>query len=41
MLKEDGKMKIGVLALQGGIIEHIKHIEALNHEAVELRIKRI
>ncbi|MDY3208584.1 pyridoxal 5'-phosphate synthase glutaminase subunit PdxT [Clostridium baratii] len=33
-------MKIGVLALQGGIIEHIKHIEALNHEAVEVKDKK-
>ncbi|MDY3207801.1 pyridoxal 5'-phosphate synthase glutaminase subunit PdxT [Clostridium baratii] len=33
-------MKIGVLALQGGIIEHIKHIEALNHKAVEVKDKK-
>lgn len=37
MLKEDGKMKIGVLAFQGGVIEHIKQIEALGHEAVKVK----
>lgn len=30
-------MKIGVLALQGGVIEHIKHLEALNCEVVEVK----
>lgn len=30
-------MKIGVLALQGGVIEHIHHIKALGCEAVEVR----
>lgn len=30
-------MKIGVLALQGGVVEHIKHLDALNVEAIEVR----
>lgn len=30
-------MKIGVLALQGGVIEHIHHIEALGHEGIEVK----
>lgn len=30
-------MKIGVLALQGGVIEHINHLKALGSEAVEIR----
>lgn len=30
-------MKIGVLALQGGVEEHIKHLKALDCEAVEVR----
>lgn len=30
-------MKIGVLAIQGGVIEHLKHIKALGHEAVEIK----
>ena len=30
-------MKIGVLALQGGVIEHINHLKALNCHAVEVR----
>lgn len=30
-------MKIGVLSLQGGVIEHIKHINALGHEGVEVK----
>lgn len=29
--------KIGVLALQGGVIEHINHVKALGCEAVEVR----
>lgn len=38
MQKEDGKkMKIGVLSLQGGVIEHINHIQQLGHEAVEIK----
>ena len=30
-------MKIGVLSLQGGFIEHIKSIESLGHEAIEVK----
>lgn len=30
-------MKIGVLSLQGGVIEHINHIRALGAEALEVR----
>lgn len=30
-------MKIGVLALQGGVIEHMNHLRALDCEAVEVR----
>ncbi|MDR5659316.1 pyridoxal 5'-phosphate synthase glutaminase subunit PdxT [Serpentinicella sp. ANB-PHB4] len=30
-------MKIGVLSIQGGVIEHIKHIEAVGCEAVEVK----
>jgi 5'-phosphate synthase pdxT subunit len=30
-------MKIGVLSIQGGVIEHINHIKALGHEAVEVK----
>lgn len=37
MQREAGSMKIGVLAFQGGVAEHIKHIEALNHMAVEVK----
>lgn len=37
MLKEDGNLKIGVLSLQGGVIEHISHIEILGHEALEIK----
>lgn len=37
MLKEDGNLKIGVLSLQGGVIEHINHIERLGHEALEVK----
>lgn len=37
--KEDGKMKIGVLAFQGGVIEHIEKIRKLGHEAVEVKTK--
>ena len=39
MQKEDGKMKIGVLSLQGGFIEHINQIKLLNHEPVEVKKK--
>jgi 5'-phosphate synthase pdxT subunit len=30
-------MEIGVLSLQGGVIEHINHIEALGHNALEVK----
>lgn len=30
-------MKIGVLALQGGVIEHINAISSLGHEAIEVK----
>lgn len=30
-------MKIGVLSLQGGVIEHINHIKALGSEAIEIK----
>lgn len=30
-------MRIGVLALQGGVIEHINHLKALNCQAIEVR----
>lgn len=30
-------MKIGVLSFQGGVIEHIKHINALGHDAIEVK----
>lgn len=30
-------MKIGVLSLQGGVIEHINHIRKLGHEGVEVK----
>ncbi|MGV8983589.1 pyridoxal 5'-phosphate synthase glutaminase subunit PdxT [Clostridium sp.] len=30
-------MKIGVLALQGGVIEHINHINKLGHEGIEIK----
>jgi len=33
-------LKIGVLALQGAFIEHIKMLEDLGHEAVEIRQKK-
>lgn len=33
-------MKIGVLALQGGVIEHIKHIKRSSHEGVEVKSEK-
>lgn len=30
-------MKIGVLSLQGGVLEHLKHLEKLDVEAVEVK----
>lgn len=38
-LKEDGKLKIGVLSLQGGVVEHLNHIKAVGAEAVEVKRK--
>lgn len=32
-------MKIGVLAFQGGVIEHMNQIKALGHEAIEVKKK--
>lgn len=37
MQAEDGKMNIGVLSLQGGVIEHINQINKLGHNAIEVR----
>lgn len=37
MKKEAGKMKIGVLSLQGGFAEHMRQIESLGHEAIAIR----
>lgn len=37
MLKEDVKMKVGVLSFQGGIIEHLNQIKALGHTGVEVK----
>jgi 5'-phosphate synthase pdxT subunit len=37
MLKEDGKMKVGVLSFQGGVIEHLNQIRALGHTGVEVK----
>ena len=31
------ELKIGVLSLQGGVIEHINHIKKLGHEGVEVK----
>lgn len=39
MLKEAGKLKIGVLALQGAFIEHIKMLESLSVNVCEVRNK--
>ncbi|MGL5683030.1 MAG: pyridoxal 5'-phosphate synthase glutaminase subunit PdxT [Marinifilaceae bacterium] len=33
----DTIMKIGILSFQGAVIEHIRHIEQLGHEAVEVK----
>ena len=30
-------MKIGILSFQGAVIEHIRHIEALGHEPIEVK----
>lgn len=37
MQKEAGNMKIGILSLQGGVAEHMHHIEALNQQPVEVK----
>jgi len=37
MPKEVGKMKIGVLSLQGGVVEHINHIRKLGCKAKEVK----
>lgn len=34
-----GDMRVGVLALQGGVIEHIRHVEALGAKAVPVKYK--
>ena len=31
------RLKIGVLSLQGGVIEHINHIHQLGHEGIEVK----
>jgi len=31
------KLRIGVLSLQGGVIEHINHINEIGHEGVEVK----
>lgn len=37
MQKEVGSVKIGILSLQGGVIEHLRHIRAIGEEAVEIK----
>jgi len=37
MPKEDGKMKVGVLSFQGGVIEHLNQIESLGNIWVEVK----
>ena len=37
MLTGDGKMKVGVLSFQGGVIEHLNQIKALGHIGVEVK----
>ena len=37
MLKEDGKMKVGVLSFQGGVIEHLNQIKSLGHIGVQVK----
>ena len=37
MLKEDGKMKVGVLSLQGDVLEHLNQIKCLGHIGVEVK----
>jgi 5'-phosphate synthase pdxT subunit len=40
MQKEVGKMIIGVLSLQGDVIEHINHIKKAGHIGVEVKTKQ-
>ncbi len=37
MKKKAGKIKIGVLSLQGGVIEHINSILSLGYDALEVK----
>lgn len=37
MLKEDGRMNIGVLAFQGGVIEHLNQIRMLGHVGIQIK----
>jgi 5'-phosphate synthase pdxT subunit len=37
MLKEAGRMKVGVLSLQGGVKEHLNQIRLLGHNGVEVK----
>ena len=37
MLKEDGKMNIGVLSFQGGVSEHLKQIKQLGANGIEVK----
>ena len=37
MKKKAGKIKIGVLSLQGGVIEHINAILSLGYDALEVK----
>jgi len=37
MQKEDGKMKVGVLSFQGGVIEHLNQIELLGNIGVKVK----
>lgn len=37
MLKEVGNLKIGILSLQGDVVEHMNHIAELGHTPVEVK----
>ena len=37
MLKEDGKMNVGVLSFQGGVSEHLKQIKQLGANGIEVK----
>ncbi len=39
MQKEDGRLNVGVLALQGAFIEHVNMIDSLGVKSVEVRSK--